>query len=276
MSHINNPAKKGFLNLRDEEGNHEHQYQNYHTQQTSGHNDYDYNRQQYELSPPSEKARKRRCCCCCQSRSSKIGCCVVLLLILAGIGVAAYFCWPRGVPQVDFKNVTFDDPNQIKNQLLTVKSLSDINLKIDAKLNLHVENPNYIGIKMKNIAVVGKYTVNKQDVKVGTGALVQPVSFQAKGATDFQLPFTLVYNATEPGSSQALTDLLGKCGFINGVPKGKINIKYDATLDISLISWTGYKPTISNNVDFDCPIDSNSLASVDIPSIVGMLTGGKS
>ncbi|ORX90778.1 hypothetical protein K493DRAFT_317731 [Basidiobolus meristosporus CBS 931.73] len=274
MSHINNPAKKGFQTLRDEEGQYENQYQNYHTQQTRGYSDYAYNQQQYEVSPPSEKAKKRRCCCCCcQSRASKISCCIILLLILAGIGVAAYFCWPRGVPKVEFQDAKFTDINGVQNQLSSFTRLQDINVKIPVNLNLYVENPNLIGIKMKNITVVGKYHVGNQDVNVGNGALLQPVSFKAKGTTNFTLPFTLVYNATEQGSSQALLDLFGKCGFLSNVAKEKINIKYEATLDISLISWLGIKPTISNTVSLDCPIDPSTLPNIKT-AIDGIL-GGK-
>ncbi|KAK9761098.1 hypothetical protein K7432_014247 [Basidiobolus ranarum] len=272
------PSKQGFQTLNEVHPN--QPYQSYHTESTNSYNNYDSNYQEpYVLNPPSEKPKRRCCCCCCRSRASKIGCCTAVLLILLGIGIAAFFCWPRGMPKVKFEQASFPNTSQAESQMMKwalsdppPTNFKDLTLSVDTDLHLLVSNPNLIDIKMKNITVVGKYKVDGQNVKIGEGALKHSVSFKAKGSTPFSLPFTLSYNPTEPGSTSALISLFEKCGFMDPSSEGSIEISYEATLNVALISWTGIKPTISNNIHIDCPISPHNVPADVLPSLRELLT----
>ncbi|ORX82665.1 hypothetical protein K493DRAFT_240637 [Basidiobolus meristosporus CBS 931.73] len=126
-------------------------------------------------------------------------------------------------------------------------------LGIDIDLILMVHNPNLISIKLSNITATGYYQINGVTVDIGKGALNQSVTFPAKGDLTFPLPFHLLYTASDPNSQAALKDLVTRCGILGG-PRQPLSMSYVAQLDIALISWLGIKPTISNNISFDCPL----------------------
>ncbi|ORX90525.1 hypothetical protein K493DRAFT_317906 [Basidiobolus meristosporus CBS 931.73] len=266
MSHFE-PNRKGFQTLS--EGDYEQQYQSYHIDPSSNHNDDYYAPQQpYTLTPPSGKTRKRCCCCCCRSRTSKIVCGMITVLILIAIGIAAFFCWPRGMPKVEFLDPTFPTIAKTEKQLTewleNPTSLNDLKIDIDTDLHFQVTNPNYISIKMKNITVVGDYkTPNGVAIQVGQGALAHSVSFRARGPTNFTLPFHLSFGAASSESREALVGLLQDCGFTKSASEEKIPLEYKAKLDITLISWTGFKPTISNTVKVACPIKPSTFGNID-------------
>ncbi|KAK9761939.1 hypothetical protein K7432_012781, partial [Basidiobolus ranarum] len=124
---------------------------------------------------------------------------------------------------------------------------------IDIDLILKVHNPNLISIKLSNITATGFYNINGKSVNVGKGALNQTVTFPATGDLTFPLPFHLLYTASDPDSQAALKDLISRCGILGGA-RQPLSMSYKAELDIALISWLGIRPTITNNISFDCPI----------------------
>ncbi|ORX94481.1 hypothetical protein K493DRAFT_373649 [Basidiobolus meristosporus CBS 931.73] len=214
--------------------------------------------------------RPRGCCCCCRTRRSKIVCGTILLLILIGLTVGLYFCVPRGKPEVQFNGVETTGSVDLTKLVLDVPK----GIAIPLALKLNVYNPNLIGIKVNNITVKGFYqTPDGHSVQIGDGALSRAVTFPAKGHLDFQLPITLVYNiADDQNVAIALNAFLNHCG-ITTPQKTPIPMRYQAVLEIPLISWLGIRPEVENEVHFDCPINVPTSVSSTVGSILGGILG---
>ncbi|KAK9765673.1 hypothetical protein K7432_005794 [Basidiobolus ranarum] len=219
-----------------------------------GHN----NRSNSYISVKSSKKRRCSCCCCCcRTRKSRCICAIITVLILIGIAIALYFCIPRGMPDVSLENFTILDLDAKEAEL---KSASHMILPkvltLDVDLYLKTQNPNLIPIKVNDILVNAYYVGENLKIKVAQGSLPAPVTFKPNSNTIFTLPLKLAFNTTDNESLWAIRDLLDRCG-ITGPNKQQLIISYDAEITVALISWLGIKPTISNDIRFDCPLNSD-------------------
>ncbi|KAJ3193897.1 hypothetical protein HDU82_002633 [Entophlyctis luteolus] len=205
------------------------------------------------------RSSERKFCCCFRT---KRGCCItvtaVIVVILAGIGTALFFLWPR-VPTVTISQ-PFLNPSANSTYILTGSTTAPtaanpLIVKIFLATNVTVYSPNYEPLATKSITFAGNLLGTDdataiQDARVD--GVVDGVVFPGMGTNAFTMPATVVYTATSAANittDGALLLVASRCAGTNGY----IYMQYVVTIDLVLISWTGYRPSISGTTKFMCP-----------------------
>ncbi|KAJ3386250.1 hypothetical protein HDU84_001703 [Entophlyctis sp. JEL0112] len=211
-----------------------------------------------ESTPMSGK--HRRYCCCFHTRR---GCCAtiwaIIIIFLAGVGIALYFLWPR-LPTVTigqpYENTSLATSAVVNGSLTTASTSSPFSVQLNLFSNVSVYSPNYETLATRSIVVSGKLLNGKGGSAV-SGVTINGekdgVSFPGHGTTNFTLPVSLKYSATSVSaitSDGVVTLLESECGSGGG---GMLYASYTVTIDLVLISWTGYKPSVSGTTQFNCP-----------------------
>ncbi|KAI9346245.1 hypothetical protein BDR26DRAFT_1005393, partial [Obelidium mucronatum] len=206
------------------------------------------------------KEERRRYCCCFKTRK---GCCLtvslIVFLILAGLGVAAYFLWPR-IPNVKISE-PFLNPNTIpftaSGSLTTASAQQPFVVQINLAVNVNVFSPNYESITVNNVLFSGqllgtddKTPIPNANVNGQSGS----VTFAANKDTQFMMPLTVMYSLSKPGlsgvaSDPALSLFASKCTGSGS----SIKMAYTVSINLAILSWTGYKPSFSGTTQFACP-----------------------
>ncbi|KAJ3291457.1 hypothetical protein HDU79_002388 [Rhizoclosmatium sp. JEL0117] len=214
-----------------------------------------------------------RHCCCFKTRR---GCCwtisAIIVVLLAGIGVAIYFLWPRiSSVQVSepYLDPTSASPYSVSGTPTSASPTAPFQLKINLAVDVSVKSDSYISITVSNADFSGALLTDAGVRVPNTLASGSSggVTFNGSGATTkFRLPVAVVYNAVSPvtnvAADPALTVLVGKCANGGG---GTVKIAYTVSVGVSWISWTGYKPSFDGVTQFVCP---------DVGALVGgILTG---
>ncbi|KAJ1661004.1 hypothetical protein IWQ61_000158 [Dispira simplex] len=207
-------------------------------------------------SPPRQpRFRRLRCCCCCHSRRSYIITAVVIVLLLVGIGLTLFFVWPR-IPTVTVSGVTLTSSGAPGSGGSMTRASGSNSLPLYFQIDTY--NPNYIPWTVRNVTVDGHLKSQSTsdsgqqiNFPLGQGALQEQVTFPKFGNLTFELPFNLQLDPNQDGFEDASRTVLSACS--KGDP---LKFQYKAKIDISLISWTGYKPTIENSASFDCPANA--------------------
>ncbi|KAJ3113860.1 hypothetical protein HK100_001865 [Physocladia obscura] len=198
----------------------------------------------------------RKFCGCFRTRR---GCCIVVwsfvLLFLAGLGLA----WPR-IPAVTvsapYANGNVTNPTVITSGSVIAPTTSlPFSIQLNLAVNVTVTSPDYEGLLADTITFTGN-VLNAAGTSVANSIVEGTVSniyFPGKATTQFNVPFTVLYSASSTSAitSDGIVSLLeSQCVESTG---GDISIKYTVTIDLKLISWTGYKPSISGTTQFACP-----------------------
>ncbi|KAJ3100536.1 hypothetical protein HDU96_010298 [Phlyctochytrium bullatum] len=213
------------------------------------------------------------CCGCFRTRA---GCCafwwVIVVIILAGLGIAAYFLYPR-IPQVwvsDPYAPTDEKPLITSGSLASASSTTPYTIQFNLRTNISVYSPNNIDVKVDKLTLTGVLLddSNKQLNARANGQKTDLV-FKSKENTTFVLPVTMTYSVTTPATlidllalQDPVINVLAKaCGWV-GSTRTPIKMDYTAEATIGLISWTGYKPKFDGRLNFNCPVDSNTLLTL--------------
>ncbi|KAJ1816617.1 hypothetical protein GGH91_003313 [Coemansia sp. RSA 2671] len=236
-----------------------------------------------EKSPASYKARrKRRCCgggryCFCFSKR----CCMifipVLLLILAGLGVTLYFVWPR-FPEVTFNQVGVAKPSSSATgkDAELVSNLVDgatINRKgvvtVPLVIHLNVTNPNFIPWTIHNVTVSGylKNTGGGDNFPVGEGGLRVPFSMPKKSVGN-DMPIYFNFRLDTSNSDYLAAARIVQQACTPGGPQ--LRFYYRAQVILRAISWLGIKPTISDTINFECPISQINDLGIQVNDLTGL------
>ncbi|KAJ2713951.1 hypothetical protein H4R19_001988 [Coemansia spiralis] len=245
-------------------------------------------------SPAKARGARRKCCgngvyCwCCSKRC----CCIfipVLVVILAGLGVALYFVFPR-IPDVKFDRVDVvpKDSQALAQRGLTVSrregavagaisSLLD-NIAIDRHgtvtvplvIHMNVTNPNYIPWTIHNITVrgyVANNTAGGTNFPVGDGGLRTPFHMAKKSVgNDMPLYFNFRLRTNDTNYLPAAITVQKAC-----TPGGpKLRFYYHANVILKAISWLGIKPGFSDTISFDCPISEIVGLGIQIADLTGL------
>ncbi|KAJ1966590.1 hypothetical protein IWQ62_002374 [Dispira parvispora] len=206
---------------------------------------------------PAQKSRFRRlrCCCCCHSRRSYIITAVVIVLLLVGIGLTLFFIWPR-IPTVSVSGVTLTSSGAPGGGGSATRASDSNSLPLYFQIDTY--NPNYIPWTVRNVTVDGHLKTQSTsdssqqiDFPLGQGALQEQVTFPKFDNLTFELPFNLKLDPAQDGFQAASLTVLAAC-----TSGDSLKFQYKAEIDISLISWTGYKPTIEDSASFDCPANA--------------------
>ncbi|KAJ1664227.1 hypothetical protein IW140_005261 [Coemansia sp. RSA 1813] len=233
-----------------------------------------------ELKSPA-KRRKRRCCgggyyCFCFSRK----CCLIfipiLILILAGLGVTLYYVFPR-IPQVTFDHVSVPQSGREATSGATVQQLVDgvsINrdgvVTVPLVIHLNVTNPNFIPWTIHNVTVDGflkNSTSGGSNFPVGSGGLQEPFKMPKKSeGNDMGISFNFRLDTSNNNYLQAAEVVQQAC--TAGGPQ--LRFYYSAKVILKAISWLGIKPTISDTINFDCPISQIESLGINISDLTGL------
>ncbi|KAJ2003396.1 hypothetical protein GGI02_002711 [Coemansia sp. RSA 2322] len=235
-----------------------------------------------------KRRQRRRCCgngryCFCFSRR----CCLIfipiLILILAGLGVTLYYVWPR-IPEVTFNQVGVAQPNNAAPGVKDTTTVSDlvdsatINRKgvvtVPLVLHLNVTNPNYIPWTIHNVTISGylrNSTQGASDFPVGEGGLRVPFYMPKQSVgNDMPIYFNFRLDTNNTSYLSAAQTVQAACT-ANGPD---LRFYYRAQVILHAISWLGIKPTISNTIQFACPISQITGLGIQISDLTGLNPAG--
>ncbi|KAL1918832.1 uncharacterized protein VTP21DRAFT_2854 [Calcarisporiella thermophila] len=189
--------------------------------------------------PPAMLAKKprRRWCGCCRSRS----CLYTTIVLLLGLGVTIFFCWPR-VPSAHFKALSSDTP--------AASTSGDSTATQEWKLQFTIDNSqNWIPVKLRSLQVA---TFDAQsNEKVGSGQLNDVTLMAKEKQQELSIPLKVAVPSAQNNSQGLAT-----CGFQqSGKESPKLDLKFELTLEIWVLSWFGYRPKMydQTNGNAKCP-----------------------
>ncbi|KAJ2543086.1 hypothetical protein GGF49_002333 [Coemansia sp. RSA 1853] len=221
------------------------------------------------------KRRKRRCCgngryCWCFSKR----CCLIFLpilaVILAGVGVTLYYVFPR-IPVVTFERISVAQQEQGNSveQLLGSASINRQGVvTVPLIIHLNVTNPNYIPWTIHNVTVDGFLANSTQDdFPVGEGGLRTPFKMPKQTNTnDMPIYFNFRLSTDNDNYLSAAQTVQKSCSA--GGPD--LRFKYKAKIVLKAISWLGIKPTISDTINFACPVSEIESLGINISDLTGL------
>ncbi|KAK9667603.1 hypothetical protein K7432_017627, partial [Basidiobolus ranarum] len=140
-------------------------------------------------------------------------------------------------------------------------------LIFNTRLNISLENPNFIGAKFNQITAIGFYPL-LSGVQFGNGTF-NNVDITRKSVTTLLFPFTLIFSRAMDPDSVVLKDIAGRCGLLPGQPREQITIQYEIELYFSVLAITKITPKFKSEASFDCPIPSDLSLGPLLGSIFG-------
>lgn len=186
------------------------------------------------------------------------------MLLLAGAGVAAYFCWPRGIPpKVSIVATEVSGASAIN-------AVAPYSIHVPVTIRINVTSEMKIGIPLDSIVAEGSYTPAStgQPVKIAGGVLRDPY-FAPESTTTLDIPFDVAYNSSDLGDP-LINSLLEDCNIGTSGGKGTITIRWQATVVARLFTFV--RVTTSGTEDVECPTASISASLVaTTKSILGEL-----
>ncbi|KAJ3241296.1 hypothetical protein HDU78_001915 [Chytriomyces hyalinus] len=181
-----------------------------------------------------------------------------IIAVLVGLGISLFFVWPR-IPAVEVSKTYVPEGKLgviVSGALATATTETPFVVQLNLAVNVTVENPNYLTLWANKISFSGSLLGIDDKTRVNNTILyggVRNVEFQGRGATQFVLPIQLLYATTNPFSlsqgDEALLLFNERC---ENLPQS-IQVEYQVTVDLALVSWTGYKPGFSGRASFMCP-----------------------
>ncbi|KAI8610384.1 hypothetical protein BC830DRAFT_1146034 [Chytriomyces sp. MP71] len=211
------------------------------------------------------RAANRRFCACFRTRR---GCgstiITVVIFVLGGIGVALYFLWPR-LPTISISDPYIPgdmmNPVSITGSPLNATADSPFAVTIALAVDVNVYSPNYENVPTNAILFSGKLLGPDNMKPVPNGPTVTgqaaKTDFKARSNTAFTMPLSLSYSitnlaATLDNSRDAITLLEGRCMGQQGA-QARVYIGYTVSVDLTILAWTGFKPSSSGRSSFVCP-----------------------
>ncbi|KAJ3100689.1 hypothetical protein HDU96_010248 [Phlyctochytrium bullatum] len=229
-----------------------------------------------KLPPPPPHPRRHHGGYCCGCFRTRAGCCgfwwTMVVLLLAGLGIAAFFLWPK-VPQV-----TVSDPYAPTNEraIITSGSLqaatatAPYTVQFNMRTDISVYSPNNVDFKVDKLTFSG-VLLDSSNNRLNARANGQQnnVVFKSKQNTTFVFPIVMAYSVTTPFASldvlarqdPVMSELARSCGWL-GAARTPIRMDYTAEASIAWISWTGYRPKFEGRLSFACPVDGTTLTTL--------------
>ncbi|ORY02796.1 hypothetical protein K493DRAFT_346518 [Basidiobolus meristosporus CBS 931.73] len=161
-------------------------------------------------------------------------------------GLIAFFLWVR-VPEVKFSGVA-----SAENITETFQVRGNTELIFNLRVNITIDNPNYITINFDEIKATAFHPA-MPDVVLGNGS-IKDVTIMKKAMNVLLFPLSIHYNITNDPQKLILQDLISRCGSsISGQKKGSIDMDYEIDLNFRMLAFTGFVPKIRSKAGFDCP-----------------------
>jgi hypothetical protein len=170
------------------------------------------------------------------------------MLVLAGVGVALYFCWPRGIPP-KVEVVSYDVEGAAQLQ-----AVYPYYIRLPVTIRINVTSEMMIGIPLDSIVSEGFYTPAGSGTKVKVaGGVLSEIYFAPQTTTTLRVPFDVNYTAENLGDP-VISSLLADCNIASAGGSGKIRIDWTATVVAKLFTFIRFSFSGSN--DIDCPANS--------------------
>ncbi|KAJ3263198.1 hypothetical protein HDU77_011146 [Chytriomyces hyalinus] len=247
------------------------------SQRTSGKFDDDRKtlvRQSADVEQSATQNSRRKICLCFRTRR---GCIVtiafLILTLLSALGVAAYLLYPR-IPTISISEPYVPaektaDAVRVTGNLLQANETNPFIVEIQLFVNVTVYSPNRINIPTNAILFRGTLLGpdNKTPIRSATGTgeddgprvlgQTNRTNFLSMRETSFVMPLSLSYGVTDAAvalgaSDVALMLLTERCTGQSGVDS-RLFIGYTVSVDLSILTWTGFKPSVSGKTAFKCP-----------------------
>ncbi|KXN73400.1 hypothetical protein CONCODRAFT_3632 [Conidiobolus coronatus NRRL 28638] len=188
-------------------------------------------------------------------------CCICLIatfvVLAVAIALTVYFLWPRP-PKIEFKGVL---PPEDPSKQLVLNNLADFTA--NQRLNITVDNPNYIGVVLSKITMEG--TLDTVDnYTIATGELEnQGISKTAK--TNILFPIQIHYNPLADKDLKALKYIADKCGMLENKQRTQLKINYKLDISVKVVAINVSIPTIHESTMIDCPFpQGQSIPGLDV------------
>ncbi|CAI2170468.1 3992_t:CDS:2 [Funneliformis geosporum] len=194
-------------------------------------------RQSLSASDYARPEKKRKSGCCSWSL-----CCLITILIIIGLGIAAFFVWPRK-PNVDVKEAI--------PETQPILSLNPPFIDMSFTMVVEIDNrENWVPYKFNKIDVAVYDRAAKNDKSIATGSRPD-YTLQPKAINTLEFPLTVNYKADDV-NDPVIVDFVAACS-PDSKPNAPLKLRVDVELFIFGIDWI-YKPKISVPIpDMKCP-----------------------
>ncbi|KAH6568583.1 hypothetical protein BASA50_001212 [Batrachochytrium salamandrivorans] len=216
---------------------------------------------------------RRRFCCCFRTRGGCMACCLFFVLILIGLAVATAILWPKQ-PTIYTSDPYFPSDSGglqvssgelsvagIRNGLSTASVANPYTFWFPLATNVTIYSPNRIAINLDSVTFTSTLLSNTDAPLPSVQAIgsLGRVTIRQEANTTIVMPYRVMYTATslvDLASDPALTSLVNSCR--QNTP---LRLSYEVILSVTLISWTGFKPSTTGKLSFACPPAVASLLS---------------
>ncbi|KAJ3415357.1 hypothetical protein HDV05_005094 [Chytridiales sp. JEL 0842] len=207
---------------------------------------------------------------CCNLFRTRSGChkffCVFTLLLLTALGLLIFFLFPRSPtitllePKILNDVSVFQTFGRLENATTNQPFQMAINLGVD----FTVQSSNYINVDVSRLRLTGSLVSPTASPGLDAASIIgtlEDISFPSMRNVSYTLPMSIKYAVTKPSTWTQLSnedpvikELVEACGFRDRGTARDLKLGYTATLEISLISWLGIRPTINGERGFKCPL----------------------
>jgi hypothetical protein len=201
-------------------------------------------------------------CCCCYTLTGRLLCFGICTILLIGLGLAAYFLYPR-IPSssdVTVSSTSITPANRTNPFIIDATNKARPRFASTLNVPIKVKSNNYIPWPMQQLNITLFLKTSFGKTAVGQGNLYNFV-IAPKSQTTLTVP--LVFNYTvgaDQESSFVLSTILDKCGITDGKRKD-LNVEYLAqvTLAFGSLSESLPRPSFTGSLNFACPISQRDI-----------------
>ncbi|ORX56946.1 hypothetical protein DM01DRAFT_1382345 [Hesseltinella vesiculosa] len=192
-------------------------------------------------------------CCPCFPMWARSICCFLLFALIVFAVAAGILAALFQMPSVTFNGVT-DDPTGLPR----FQSINNYSFYMNLGLNFTINNPNVESIRFDKIRAIAFYP-GVDAISIGGGNLTN-WDIRSGSTSQFILPLELHYYPSLDPNQQILTDLLSRCGLVNGTtPKQDIAVTFLLKPTLRVIG-VPISPTIHEAAGFPCPIQPGQVS----------------
>jgi hypothetical protein len=173
-----------------------------------------------------------------------------------------YFELPEdAINSLDLSSGT--DPSAFVGALVTASAANPLTVTMNLSYSLTVYSPNHIDIKVKSISsdlwlidsndqIIG----GEESTLIGETDVTDITFFKLANTTitpDLLIKYSRVLPLQKSITDPVLLHLYEICVKPNADKPRKLKFKYTVVVDVKIISFTGYRPTVSGTSFINCP-----------------------
>jgi hypothetical protein len=215
---------------------------------------------------------QRKYCCCFKRKRSLISCIILTILLLIAIALLVYFLFPR-MPELylafpedainSFDLSSGTNPVAFVGALLGASASNPLTIIMNMSISLTVYSPNHIDINVKSISSDlwligsdGQIVGGEESTLLGETEVTDITFHKLTNTTitpDLLIRYSRVLPLQKSATDPVLLHLYETCVNPNPSKPRKLKFKYTVVVDVKIISFTGYRPTVSGTSFINCP-----------------------